>query len=32
MNNSRLYHDLNNHLNILYQLLDEENSEYNAAF
>lgn len=23
--NSKLYHDLNNHLNVLYQLLDEEN-------
>lgn len=24
-NNSKLYHDLNNHLNVLYQLLNEEN-------
>lgn len=23
--NSKLYHDLNNHLNVLYQLLDREN-------
>ena len=22
--NAKLYHDLNNHLNVLYQLLDEE--------
>lgn len=27
MSNSKLYHDLNNHLNVLYQLLDEGNGE-----
>lgn len=25
MSNSKLYHDLNNHLNVLYQLIDDEN-------
>ena len=27
MGNSKLYHDLNNHLNVLYQLLDQGNGE-----
>jgi hypothetical protein len=26
MNNSKMYHDLNNHLNVLYQLLNRENT------
>lgn len=27
MSNAKLYHDLNNHLNVLYQLLEQENTE-----
>uniref|UniRef100_UPI004055F840 sensor histidine kinase n=1 Tax=Agathobacter sp. TaxID=2021311 RepID=UPI004055F840 len=32
MSNSKLYHDLNNHLNVLYQLLDEGNHEEAKAY
>lgn len=30
--NSKLYHDLNNHLNVLYQLLDDEKTEEAKAY
>lgn len=32
MSNSKLYHDLNNHLNVLYQLLDEEKTAEAKAY
>ena len=32
MKNAKLYHDLNNHLNILYQLLEKENVSEAKAY